>query len=482
MVPPSDRPRAGARRVPIARPALHGHARPVYPRRMSLHSTVGGPGLVQRRHLVTEIPGPVSRELLERRRRSVARGLSHVLPIFVTAAGGGVLVDADGNSLIDFGSGIAVTSVGNSAELVVTRVTEQVSHFTHTCFMVVPYEGYVEVCEELNRVTPGTHDKRSALFNSGAEAVENAVKIARHATGRQAVVVFDHAYHGRTNLTMALTAKNMPYKHRFGPFAPEVYRLPMSYPFRDPAGMTGEQAAARALNHIESQVGGENIAAVVIEPVQGEGGFIDPAPGFLPTVAGWCRANGAMFVADEIQTGFCRTGDWFACQHEDVVPDIVTTAKGIAGGLPLAGVTGRAELMDAVHAGGLGGTYGGNPVACAACIGAIQAMDEQDLAGRARHIGSVMLPRLRALAQRHPAIADVRGRGAMLAVELTVPGTVEPAADIARRVAAACHAAGLVVLTCGTFGNVLRFLPPLVIGDQLLDEGLSILEKAFEDA
>src|SRR6266567_884705 len=260
MVPPSDRPRAGARRVPIARPALHGHARPVYPRRMNLHPTVGGPGLAQRRHLVTEIPGPVSRELLERRQRSVARGLSHVLPIFVTAAGGGILIDADGNSLIDFGSGIAVTSVGNSAELVVTRVTEQVAQFTHTCFMVVPYQGYVEVCEELNKVTPGTHDKRSALFNSGAEAVENAVKIARHATGRQAVVVFDHAYHGRTNLTMALTAKNMPYKDKFGPFASEIYRAPMSYPFRDPEGMTGVQAATRAIAVIESQVGAQNVA------------------------------------------------------------------------------------------------------------------------------------------------------------------------------------------------------------------------------
>src|SRR6266568_4709912 len=448
---------------------------------MSLHSTVGGPGLVQRRHLVTEIPGPVSRELLERRRRSVARGLSHVLPIFVTAAGGGVLVDADGNSLIDFGSGIAVTSVGNSAELVVTRVTEQVSHFTHTCFMVVPYEGYVEVCEELNRVTPGTHDKRSALFNSGAEAVENAVKIARHATGRQAVVVFDHAYHGRTNLTMAMTAKNMPYKDGFGPFAGEIYRMPMAYPLRWPGGR--EACAANALDMVKSlihtQVGEDNAAAVIIEPIQGEGGFIVPPDGFLPRLADFCHQNGIVFIADEIQTGFCRTGDWFACEHEGVVPDMVTTAKGIAGGLPLAAVTGRADIMDSVHAGGLGGTYGGNPVACAAALGAIETMAAEDLAGRARRIGEIMLPRLHGLAEKYPVIADVRGRGAMLAIELTKPGTLDPDAATTAAVARACHQAGLVTLTCGTFGNVLRFLPPLVIGEDLLDEGLSVLEDAF---
>src|ERR1700683_3952066 len=266
----------------------------------------GGPGLAQERRIVTEIPGPVSRELLDRRQRAVARGLSHVLPIFVTAAGGGVVLDADGNSFIDFGSGIAVTTVGNSAELVVDRVTEQVAEFTHTCFMVTPYRGYVEVCEELNALTPGEGEKLSALFNSGAEAVENAVKIARHATGRQAVVVFDHAYHGRTNLTMALTAKNMPYKHRFGPFAPEVYRVPVSYPFRDPVAMAGTDAAARARPPalIESQVGADNVACVLIEPILGEGGFIVPAPGFIEALASWCREKGVLFVADEIQTGF----------------------------------------------------------------------------------------------------------------------------------------------------------------------------------
>jgi 4-aminobutyrate aminotransferase/(S)-3-amino-2-methylpropionate transaminase len=449
---------------------------------MDLHSSsVGGPALAQERRLVTEIPGPASRELLDRRQRSVARGLGHVLPVFVTAAGGGVVVDADGNSLIDFGSGIAVTSVGNSAELVVERVTQQVARFTHTCFMVVPYEGYVAVCEELNRVTPGDHDKRSALFNSGAEAVENAVKIARHATGRSAVVVFDHAYHGRTNLTMAMTAKNMPYKQGFGPFASDVYRVPMAYPLRWPGGPA--RCAAEALDVItgliHAQVGEQNVAAVVIEPIQGEGGFIVPPDGFLPGLAAYCKDHGIVLVADEIQSGFCRSGDWFACDHEGVVPDLVTTAKGIAGGLPLAGVTGRAEMMDAVHPGGLGGTYGGNPVACAAALGAIETMAKEDLPAAARRIGDTMLPRLRKLAEEHPVIGDVRGRGAMLAVELVEPGTLAPDAAAAATVARSCHRAGLVVLTCGTFGNVLRFLPPLVIGEQLLEEGMSILAEAF---
>lgn len=458
----------------------------VYRRIMTAHTAqpqlvTGGPALPQERRLRTEIPGPASVELLARRERSVAAGVSHVLPVFVVAAGGGVLVDADGNSLIDFGSGIAVTSVGNSAPEVVDRVAEQARRFTHTCFMVAPYEGYVAVCEELARRTPGDHDKRSALFNSGAEAVENAVKIARHATGRQAIVAFDHAYHGRTNLTMALTAKNMPYKHRFGPFAGEIYRMPMAYPMRWPTGPANcaEEAYAAVTELIHSQIGEQNVAAVIIEPIQGEGGFVVPPDGFLPRLAGFCRAHDIVFIADEIQTGFCRTGDWFACDYEGVVPDLITTAKGIAGGLPLAAVTGRTELMNAVHPGGLGGTYGGNPVACAAALGAMQAMEEHDLAGRAQHIGAVMLPRLEALAERHPEIGDVRGRGAMLAIEFVRTGTTEPAPDLAKRVAASCHADGLMVLTCGTFGNVVRFLPPLVIGDNLLDEGLSILEDAF---
>jgi 4-aminobutyrate aminotransferase / (S)-3-amino-2-methylpropionate transaminase / 5-aminovalerate transaminase len=438
--------------------------------------------LEQERRLVTEIPGPRSRELMARRAAAVASGVGTTLPVFVERAGGGVIRDVDGNSLIDLGAGIAVVNVGNSAPKVVRAVQEQVATFTHTCFMVTPYEGYVAVCEELARVTPGDHEKRTALFNSGSEAVENGVKIARHATSRQAIVVFDHAYHGRTNLTMALTAKNMPYKHRFGPFASEVYRVPMSYPFRDAPGMSGAEAAARAIRQIETQVGAANVAAVLIEPIQGEGGFVVPATGFLPAVAQWCRDAGAVFIADEVQTGFCRTGDWFACDAEGVVPDLMTLAKGMAGGLPLAAVTGRADLMDAVHTGGLGGTYGGNPLACAAALASIETMREQDLAGAARAIEDTMVPRLRAMRERTPAIGDVRGRGAMIAVEIVRQGTTEPDAALTAQVARLCHAEGVLVLTAGTYGNVLRFLPPLVIGQDLLHEALDVLEAAFAAA
>ena len=431
----------------------------------------------QIRRLVTEIPGPRSTELLDRKKSFVADGVGTALPVFVVEAGGGVLIDVDGNSLIDLGSGIAVTTVGNSAPAVVRRVAEQLEAFTHTCFMVTPYAGYVDVAEKLAELTPGDHAKKSALFNSGAEAVENAVKIARVATGKDAVVVFDHAYHGRTNLTMAMTAKNMPYKHGFGPFAGEVYRAPMSYPLHD--GLSGADAAARAIDVIDKQVGATNLACVVIEPIQGEGGFIEPAPGFLPALAAWCRDNDVLFIADEIQSGFCRTGDWFACDHEGVVPDLVTTAKGIAGGLPLAAVTGRAELMDAVHGGGLGGTYGGNPLACAAALGAIEEMQTHDLVARAREVEALVRARLEKIAAEHPVVAEIRGRGAMLAIELCRPGTLEPDAARAAAVSAYCHRQGVVTLTCGTWGNVFRFLPPLSISDALLEEAFDVVAEAF---
>jgi 4-aminobutyrate aminotransferase/(S)-3-amino-2-methylpropionate transaminase len=442
-------------------------------------SIATGGSLTQRRHLVTEIPGPRSVEKLARKKRFVADGVGTTLPVFIDAAGGGVLLDADGNQLIDLGSGIAVTTVGNAAPEVVRRVQEQVAAFTHTCFMVTPYDGYVDVCEALAELTPGDHAKKSALFNSGAEAVENAVKIARAATGKDAVAVFDHAYHGRTNLTMAMTAKNMPYKHGFGPFAGEIYRLPMSYPFRETAGIKGEDAAARAIDQLDKQVGAANLACVVVEPILGEGGFVVPAEGFLPAIATWCRENDVLFVADEIQSGFCRTGEWFACDHEGVVPDLITTAKGIAGGLPLAAVTGRAELMDAVHVGGLGGTYGGNPVACAAALGAIEEMRSHDLVARARAVESLIRRRLDALATEHPVIGDIRGRGAMMAIELCAPGTTTPDAARAAAVAAYCHRNGVVVLTCGTWGNVFRFLPPLSISDELLEEAFDVVAEAF---
>ncbi|MEW1751372.1 4-aminobutyrate--2-oxoglutarate transaminase [Streptomyces angustmyceticus] len=441
----------------------------------------GGPALPQERRVVTAIPGPKSQELWARKQATVAAGVGAVLPVFVKRAGGGVLEDVDGNSLIDFGSGIAVTSVGNSAEAVVRRATAQLQAFTHTCAMVAPYEPYIEVCEQLAELTPGDHAKKSALFNSGAEAVENAVKIARVHTKRQAVVVFDHGYHGRTNLTMALTSKNMPYKQGFGPFAPEVYRVPVAYPYRWLTGPENcaQEAADQAISQITKQIGAENVAAIIIEPVLGEGGFIEPAKGFLPAIANFAKENGIVFVADEIQSGFCRTGQWFACEDEGIVPDLITTAKGIAGGLPLAAVTGRAEIMDAAHAGGLGGTYGGNPVACAAALGSIETMREQDLNAKARRIGEVMTARLHAIAEKYDVIGEVRGRGAMIAIELVKSGSKEPNPEATAALAKACHQEGLLVLTTGTYGNVLRFLPPLVIGEDLLNEGLDILEGAF---
>lgn len=449
---------------------------------MTNDTTAGGPEIPQQRRVVTEIPGPRSRELFARRQATVPQGIGTQLPVFVEGAGGGVAVDVDGNSLIDFGAGIAVVNVGNSAPRVVERVQRQVARFTHNCFMVTPYESYVEVCEHLNRLTPGDHEKRSFLLNSGTEAVENAVKVARHATGRPAVIVLEHAFHGRTHLSMTLTAKNMPYKHGFGPSAPEVYRVPMAYPYRWPSGpeSCGPEAAATAIDQITTQVGADNVAAVLVEPIQGEGGFIVPAAGFLPRIAEFCRDNGIALIADEVQTGFGRTGRMFACEHEGIVPDLIATAKGIAGGFPLGGVTGRAELVDHVHPGGLGGTFGGNPVACEAALGAIATIEGDGLVERAERLGATMQARLHDLAARTAIIGDVRGRGAMVAVEVVRGhGDSTPDPEATRAVQKACHAAGLIVLTCGTYGNVLRFLPPLVMPDHLLDEGLGIVEEAF---
>ena len=436
----------------------------------------------QRRILRTEIPGPASRAMHERKLSAVSAGVSTGLPAYIERAGGGILVDIDGNQLIDFGSGIAVTTVGNAAPKVVEAVSRQVADLTHTCFMVNPYEPYVALCEKLNELTPGDHPKRSALFNSGAEAVENAVKVARHYTGKDGIVAFDHAYHGRTNLTLAMTAKNMPYKHKFGPFASELYRVPMAYPYRWPGGPQhcADEAFDYIIDQIHAQIGEENCAAVIIEPVQGEGGFITPPRGFLPALAQWCRDHGILFIADEVQSGFCRTGDWFACDDEGVVPDLVTTAKGIAGGMPLSALTGRAEIMDSIHPGGLGGTYGGNPVACAAALAAIETMEELDLRTRARQIEAILRADLEKLAAIYPQVGEIRGRGAMIAMELvTDPQTKEPAAALAAAINKACHAQGLVTLTCGTLGNVFRFLPPLVISDELLHEGMAILADAF---
>ena len=434
----------------------------------------------QQRKVVTEIPGPKSQEIIKRRTESVSASLGMALPAIITRASGGILLDIDGNQFIDMGSGIAVVNVGNSAPAVVKRVQQQVADFTHTCFMIAPYEGYIEVCEKLNELTPGKFKKKSALFNSGAEAVENAVKIARHYTKRQAVVVFEHGYHGRTNLTMAMTAKNMPYKEGFGPFTPEVYRMPMAYPFRHEGDIN--HALDEVIHKIEKEIGGKNLAAIVIEPIQGEGGFIVPPKGFLPGLAKFAKDNGALFIADEVQTGFARTGQMFACEDENVEPDLITTAKGIAGGLPLAAVTGRAEIMDEIHPSGLGGTYGGNPIACAAALGAIETIQSENLVKRANEIGKIMTDSLLAMQKKYPVIGEVRGRGAMIAIELVQPGSKEPNGDVMGKVVKYAQQKGVVFLTAGTYGNVLRFLPPLVISDELVKDAMSVLDEAFANS
>jgi 4-aminobutyrate aminotransferase / (S)-3-amino-2-methylpropionate transaminase / 5-aminovalerate transaminase len=442
--------------------------------------------LEQTRLLVTEIPGPASLELNKRRAAAVSRSVGVTLPVFVARAGGGIVEDVDGNRLIDLGSGIAVTTIGNSAPSVVDAVREQVAEFTHTCFMVTPYESYIAVAEELNRITPGSDEKRSVLFNSGAEAVENAIKVARSYTRKPAVMAFDHAYHGRTNMAMALTAKSTPYKSGFGPFAPEIYRAPLSYPYRDglldkELATDGELAAARAISVFEKHVGADNLAAVIIEPISGEGGFIVPAEGFLPALLDWCRKNNVVFIADEVQTGFARTGAMFACEHDGIEPDLICTAKAIADGLPLSAVTGRAEIMEAPQVSGLGGTFGGNPVACAAALATIATIESDGLIQRAQHIERLMTDVLLRMQAGDDRVGDVRGRGAMIAIELVKSGTADPDAELTQKLAAAAHAAGVIVLTCGMFGNIIRLLPPLTISDELLTEGLDVLRLLLAD-
>jgi 4-aminobutyrate aminotransferase/(S)-3-amino-2-methylpropionate transaminase len=437
--------------------------------------------LTQERRLVTAIPGPKSLEALKRRTESTSAGLGMAIPVVIERASDAILLDIDGNQIIDLGSGIGVVNVGNSAPRVVDRVIDQVQAFTHTCFTVAPYMGYIEVCEKLNALTPGTFKKKSVLLNSGAEAVENAVKIARHYTKRQAIVVFEHSYHGRTNLTMALTAKNMPYKEGFGPFAPEIYRVPMPYAFHwagNQATIT-EDAIEMVTSKIDKEIGAHNVAAILIEPIQGEGGFIVPPKGFLPALSKYSTEHGIMFIADEVQTGFARTGNMFAVEHENVVPDLIVTAKGIAGGIPLAAVTGRAEIMDSVHVAGLGGTYGGNPVACAAALGVFETMEAEKLVDRANHVGKILGDALRQMQSKYSVIGEVRGRGAMQAIELVKPGTKDPNPDAMNAIVKYCQSKGVLVLTAGTYGNVVRFLPPIVITDELLKDALGVLEEAL---
>ncbi len=435
----------------------------------------------QTRHLVTEIPGPLSIAAIKRRNEAVSAGLGTAIPIVVKRAQGAIIEDLDGNRIIDLGAGIGVVNVGNAAPRVVRAVQEAVAAFTHTNFTTAPYMGYIEVCEALNRLTPGDFKKKSILQNSGAEAVENAIKIARHYTKRAAIVVFEHAYHGRTNLTMALTAKNIPYKDGFGPFANEIYRMPLPYAYRwlgNPETIT-QDALDLVTHKIEKEIGAGNVAAIIIEPVIGEGGFIVPPNGFMPGLQEFATKNGIVFIADEVQSGFARTGKLFAVEHEGMAPDMIITAKGIAGGLPLSAVTARAEIMDSSHVGGLGGTYGGNPIACAAALAAIETIEEENLVDRAAHIGRILFETLNALKVQYPIIGDVRGRGAMVAIELVKPGSKDPNPEAMAKVIKYCQSKGVLILTAGTYGNVIRFLPPLVITDELLNDGLSVLAEGF---
>ena len=432
--------------------------------------------LEQKRHVVTAIPGPISVALQKRRSEVVSAGVGTMLPTFIEEAHGAILKDVDGNHLIDMGSGIGVVTIGHTNEKLVAAVSEQVAKLTHTLFTVAPYEPYVRAAELLTSHAPCGKKKKAAFFNSGAEAVENAVKIARKATGRTEIAVFDHSYHGRTNLTMAMNFKAHPYGTGFGPLAGSVHHAPMSYPFRDPAEMTGPEAATRAITYLEKRVGASQLAALFIEPIQGEGGFIVPAPGFLLTLQEWTRANGIVLVADEVQSGMARTGKWFASEWEEgFEPDLITVAKGIAGGMPLSGVVGRAEIMDAAHAGGLGGTFGGSPTAVAAAVAVMEQFEEGGWFERAEQIGEILSGRLTAMQNNYPVIGDVRGKGAMQAIELVRPGTMDPTPDATDAVMKHCHQNGVLVLNAGTYNNVLRFLPPLAISDELLHDALDVL-------
>jgi 4-aminobutyrate aminotransferase/(S)-3-amino-2-methylpropionate transaminase len=437
----------------------------------------------QERKLVTEIPGPRSREWFERRAAAVPQAVFNTHPIVTARASGAIIEDVDGNRLIDLATGISVLNVGHTASGVVGAAQRQLELDTHTCFHVTANEPYIELAERLNALAPGDFAKKTMFANSGAEAVENAVKIARKATGRQAIVTFDHAFHGRTLLAMSLTAKVMPYKQGMGPFAPEVYRLPFAYPYRWPSGpgRCAEEALGYARDEMHKHIGEENIAAVIVEPIQGEGGFIVPAPGFLKGLADLCAEAGILFIADEIQSGMGRAGRWFAIEDEGVVPDIVTSAKSLGGGLPISAVTGRAAIMDSVHVGGLGGTYGGNPVAAAAALAVLDQIEREGLLERSRTLGERVLERLREMRDRHEMIGDVRGRGLMSAIELVSDRATKDPIDgptggaILRR----CLENGVVILKAGTYDNVIRLLPPLTIDEGLLDDGLEVLDEAL---
>jgi len=427
--------------------------------------------------IITEIPGPRSTELHERRVKAVSAGVAATFPIYAASAHDAIIEDVDGNRFIDFTGGIGVMTIGHTNDAVVSAVSHQASQVTHTLFAVAGYEPYIEVCELLAKHTPGNFAKKSVLVNSGAEAVENAVKIARKHTGRSEVAVLHHGYHGRTNLTSAMNYNMHPYGTGFGPLAGSVHHAPNSSPFHD--GLSGAEAAERTITYLEKRVGASQIACLVVEPIQGEGGFIVPAEGYLPALLEWCHANGIVYVSDEVQSGMARTGAYFASEHFGIEPDLVTSAKGIGGGMPIAAVTGRAEIMDASHPGGLGGTFGGNPVSSAAVVAVFSEVDKRGLLAEAKRVEETLKPALLDLQQKHSVIGDVRGIGAMLAIEFVDQKTGKPAPEVAKAVQTHALNSGVLILTAGTFGNVLRFLPPVVITDEQLLEAVAVMDEAL---
>jgi len=429
----------------------------------------------QQRRLVTELPGPRSRELLERRRRAVSRGAGTLADIFMDHGSGAILVDVDGNQLIDLGCGIGVTTIGHAHPDVAAAASAQAAKLTHTLFTVTPYENYVRVAEKLAEITPGDFEKRSILVNSGAEAVENAVKIARKFTGRRAIASLDHAFHGRTNLTMAMTYRPWPERAGMGPFPGELYSVPSSYPFKD--GLSGADAAARTIDYIVTHIGASELAALFVEPIQGDGGVVIPAEGYFEALSAFCAEHGILFVADEIQAGIARTGAWYSIEHFNVVPDLVTTAKGIAGGLPLAAVTGRAEIMDAVQPGGIGGTFGGNPVSTAAALATFDVIERDGLIAEAQRVERAFAARIGDWSSRFSVVAEVRGKGAMWGAELVEPGTRTPSPGALKSVIAHAASNGVIVLDAGSWDSVLRFLPSVVISEELIDDAASVIEE-----
>ncbi len=423
-------------------------------------------------------------DLLRAREESVPRGPFHVTPFFAAEAKGAVIKDVEGREFIDFAGGIGVMNVGHCAEGVVEAIKDQAERFTHTCFHVVMYEPYVELARKMNQITPGRFSKKTMFVNSGAEAVENAVKVARYATGRPAMIAFEDAFHGRTLLALTLTSKVKPYKYGFGPYAPEIYRIPYGYCYRCAFGLEYPSCEIHCADYLKevfyTHISAENVAAVMTEPVLGEGGFVVPPEGWHRKIKQICEANGILYIDDEVQAGFGRTGKMFAIEHFGVEPDIILTAKSLAGGLPLAGVTGKAEIMDAPHVGGLGGTYGGNPLACRAALAVIETFERENLLDRAEAIGRKVMDRFRKMQEEHEIIGDVRGVGAMVAMELVKDrATKEPAKDETGLLVKKCYEKGLITISAGTYGNVMRILMPLVITDSQLEKGLAILDESL---